>query len=155
MWEFLVDPEKATRWMGIEATLEPEPGGTYRVTVLSGNVASGQFVEVDRPRRLVFTWGWEPSEMEGPGMAVTPGSLTIEFDLEPEGDGTRLRFVHRDLPTARRRRRRTRHGWATISTGSLTAAAGKDPGTRHLARRPDAGRVTAGVEALPAPGTAG
>lgn len=60
MWEVLVDPEKATRWMGIEATLEPEPGGTYRVTVLSGNVASGQFVAVDRPRRLVYpgrdTW---------------------------------------------------------------------------------------------------
>ena len=94
VWEFLVDPEKATRWMGIEATLEPEPGGTYRVTVLSGNVASGQFVEVDRPRRLVFTWGWEPSEFEGPGMAVTPGSSTIEIDLEPEGDGTRLFFEH-------------------------------------------------------------
>ena len=45
VWEFLVDPEKATRWMGIDATLEPEPGGTYRVTVLSGNVASGQFVD--------------------------------------------------------------------------------------------------------------
>ena len=57
VWEFLVDPEKATRWMGIEATLEPEPGGTYRVTVLPGNVASGQFVEVDRPRRLVLHLG--------------------------------------------------------------------------------------------------
>ena len=36
VWEFLVDPDKATRWMGIEATLEPHPGGVYRVTVLPG-----------------------------------------------------------------------------------------------------------------------
>jgi uncharacterized protein YndB with AHSA1/START domain len=127
VWEFLVDPEKATRWMGIEATLEPEPGGTYRVTVLSGNVASGQFVEVDRPRRLVLTWGWEPSEFEGPGMAVTPGSSTIEIDLEPEGDGTRLRFVHRDLPTAEAAASHA-HGWDHYLDRLVNAAAGKDPG---------------------------
>ena len=127
VWEFLVDPEKATRWMGIEATLEPEPGGTYRVTVLSGNVASGQFLEVDRPRRLVLTWGWEPSDFKGPGMAVTPGSSTIEFDLEPEGDGTRLRFVHRDLPTAEATASHA-HGWDHYLDRLVTAAAGNDPG---------------------------
>ena len=127
VWEFLVDPEKATRWMGIDATLEPEPGGMYRVTVLSGNVASGQFVEVDRPRRLVFTWGWEPSEFEGPGMAVTAGSSTIEIDLEPEDDGTRLRFVHRDLPTAEATASHA-HGWDHYLDRLVTAAAGKDPG---------------------------
>ena len=127
VWEFLVDPEKATRWMGIDATLEPEPGGTYRVTVLSGNVASGRFVEVDRPRRLVFTWGWEPSEFEGPGMAVTAGSSTIEIDLEPEDDGTRLRFVHRDLPTAEATASHA-HGWDHYLDRLVTAAAGKDPG---------------------------
>ena len=127
VWEFLVDPEKATRWMGIDATLEPEPGGTYRVTVLSGTRASGQFVEVDRPRRLVFTWGWEPSEFEGPGMAVTPGSSTIEIELEPEGDGTRLRFVHRDLPTAEATASHA-HGWDHYLDRLVTAASGKDPG---------------------------
>ena len=69
VWEFLVDPDKATRWMGIAATLDPRPGGEYRVQVLSGNVASGQFVELDRPRRAVWTWGWEP----GANSAVLPG----------------------------------------------------------------------------------
>ena len=51
VWEFLVDSEKATRWMGGDATFEAQPGGVYRVEVLSGNVASGTFVEVDRPQR--------------------------------------------------------------------------------------------------------
>ena len=27
VWDFLVDPEKATRWMGQEATFEARPAG--------------------------------------------------------------------------------------------------------------------------------
>ena len=127
VWEFLVDPEKATRWMGIEATLEPRPGGVYRVTVLSGNVASGRFVEVDRPRRLVFTWGWEPGDYDGPGMAAAPGSTTIEIDLEPDGDGTHMRFVHRDLPSAEATASHA-HGWGHYLERLGVAAAGGDPG---------------------------
>ena len=52
---------KATRWMGQEAFFDPRPGGEYRVEVISGETSPlGEFVEVDPPRRLVFTWGWEP-----------------------------------------------------------------------------------------------
>src|SRR6266581_4184046 len=29
VWEFLVDPQKSTRWMGLNADLDPRPGGTY------------------------------------------------------------------------------------------------------------------------------
>lgn len=32
IWEFLTDPEKAVRWMGQAASLEPRPGGLYRST---------------------------------------------------------------------------------------------------------------------------
>jgi uncharacterized protein YndB with AHSA1/START domain len=53
----------------------------------------GEYVEVVRNRRVVFTWGWE-----GPGAAVGPGGSTVEIDLEPHGKGTRLRLVHRGLP---------------------------------------------------------
>jgi uncharacterized protein YndB with AHSA1/START domain len=127
VWEFLVDPEKATRWMGIDAAFEPQPGGAYRVTVLSGNVANGRFVELDPPRRLVLTWGWEPGGHEGPGSSVAPGSSTVEFELEPEGDGTRLRFVHRDLPSAEAAASHG-HGWDHYLGRLASAATGKDPG---------------------------
>ena len=49
VWEFLVDPEKATRWMGMSATLDPRPGGVYRVEIIPGNTAVGEFIEVDPP----------------------------------------------------------------------------------------------------------
>jgi uncharacterized protein YndB with AHSA1/START domain len=127
VWEFLVDPDKATRWMGIEATLEPQPGGVYRVTVLPGNVASGSFLEVDPPRRLVFTWGWEPGGFDGPGAAAKPGSTTIEIELEPQGDGTHLRFTHRDLPNAEATASHA-HGWEHYLERLVAASTGRDPG---------------------------
>ncbi len=45
VWQFLVDPTKATRWMGVGASLDPRPGGLYRVEVLPGRAARGQFVD--------------------------------------------------------------------------------------------------------------
>jgi uncharacterized protein YndB with AHSA1/START domain len=125
VWEFLVDSEKATRWMGERAALEPRPGGLYRVDVIPGHVARGEFVELDPPRRLVFTWGWEPGP-DGPN-AVPPGSSTIEIELAAEGAGTRLRFVHRDLPGAEQVESHA-HGWDHYLARLKTAAAGGDPG---------------------------
>jgi len=126
VWEFFVDPEKAVRWMGIDATLDPRPGGVYRVTVMSGNVGSGTFVELDPPRRLVFTWGWEQGG-DDKAMAVAPGSSTIEVELEPEGDGTFLRFTHRDLPSVEAVASHG-HGWDHYLGRLVTVAEGRDPG---------------------------
>ncbi len=96
LWEFFVDPEKMTRWMGVEAGAEPQPGGLYRCVVIPGHIAAGEYVELDPPHRLVFTWGWEQSDSD---TAIKPGSSTIEVELTPDGGGTRLHFVHRDLPS--------------------------------------------------------
>ena len=126
VWQFLVDPEKAIRWMGIAATLEPEPGGLYRVEVIPDTVARGTFVELDPPRRLVLTWGWEPKP-DGETYDVGPGESTIEIVLEPEGDGTRLRFEHRDLPTVEARNAHG-HGWDHFLPRLVEAAGGGDPG---------------------------
>jgi uncharacterized protein YndB with AHSA1/START domain len=123
VWEFLVDPDKATRWMGQTASFEPRPGGLYRVEVIPGNTAVGEFVELDPPRRLVFTWGWEPG-----GAGTLPvGSSTVEIELIPDGDGTLLRFSHRDLPNAESVQRHG-HGWDHYLARLAVAATGGDPG---------------------------
>ena len=126
VWELLVDPEQARRWMGVDVAFEPHPGGLYRVEVVPGHVARGSFVELDPPRRLVFTWGWEQSE-DGPPVQVPPGSSTIEIALEPDGDGTRVRFTHRDLPGAEPAASHAR-GWDHYLPRLATAAADGDPG---------------------------
>jgi uncharacterized protein YndB with AHSA1/START domain len=125
VWQFLVDPEKATRWMGQTAAFDPRPGGLYRVAVIPGHTASGEFVELDPPHRLVLTWGWEPGE-EGPN-PVAPGSTTIEIELARNGTGTTLRFTHRDLPNAEATRSHA-HGWDHYLERLVIVARGVDPG---------------------------
>jgi len=121
VWEFLVDPEKMTRWMGESATLEPRPGGLYQVGVIPGHTARGEIVEFDPPRRLVFTWGWDS------GSIVEPGSTTIEIELVPEGEGTVVRFAHVGLPDAESAQSHS-HGWDHYLTRLVSAAGGSDPG---------------------------
>jgi uncharacterized protein YndB with AHSA1/START domain len=120
VWELLVDPEQVTRWMGQVATWDVRPGGEYRFEVVPGHTARGEFVEIDPPRRLVQTWGWE----DGP---VTPGSTTIEYELVPDGDGTLLRFTHSGLPNAEAAASHA-HGWDHYFERLSIVAAGGDAG---------------------------
>ena len=121
VWEFLVDPEKLMRWKGINADLDTQPGGIFRCEVIPGHIARGEYVEIDKPNRLVFTWGWDGSE------DVPPGSSTIVIELASEGDGTSLRFVHKDLPSAEAIASHA-HGWDHYLPRLETAAGGGDPG---------------------------
>ena len=121
VWEFLVDPEKLMRWKGINADLETQPGGIFRCEVIPGHIARGEYVEIDKPNKLVFTWGWDGSE------DVPPGSSTIVIELATDGDGTSLRFVHKDLPSAEAIASHA-HGWDHYLPRLEVAAAGGNPG---------------------------
>jgi uncharacterized protein YndB with AHSA1/START domain len=93
VFRLLTDPNEYVRWKGRLAQLDPRAGGDFRVDFPEDKgTVLGEFVEVVPNRRVVFTWGWQSSEI------VPPGSSTVEIDLEPEGSGTRLRLVHRGLP---------------------------------------------------------
>jgi uncharacterized protein YndB with AHSA1/START domain len=121
VWEFFVDPEKLMRWKGIDVELDPRAGGTYYCEVIPGHKARGEYLELDKPHRLVFTWGWEGQE------GVPPGSSTIEVELTAAGDGTSLRFVHKDLPSAEAVASHA-EGWNHYLPRLEVAAAGGDPG---------------------------
>ena len=121
VWELLVDPEQAIRWMGQEATFDVRPGGEYRVGVIPGHTAGGEFVEIDPPRRLVHTWGWEGET------GVPPGSSTVVYELIPSGEGTLLRFTHRELPSAEAAESHA-HGWDHYLERLAAVGAGRDPG---------------------------
>ena len=120
VWEFITDPEKIVRWKGLAVTLDPRPGGEYRCVVLPANIAAGEVVEFDPPHRLVHTWGWEGGELP-------PGATTVEYELVPEGSGTRLKFTHRDLPNQEAADSHA-HGWDHYFERLAVAAAGGDPG---------------------------
>ena len=124
VWELLVDPQQAVKWMGMTASFDVQPGGLYRVEVIPGHAARGEFVEIDPPHRLVHTFGWEPES----GSIVGVGSTTIEYELLPDGDGTLLRFTHRDLPNAEAVASHA-HGWDHYLERLAAVAGGADPGT--------------------------
>ena len=93
VFELFTDPVQFGRWMAEGAVLDPTAGGVVRWTHPNGDTVSGRYVEVDRPRRIVFTYGWERVEV-----GIPPGSTTVEIDLIAQTDGSTLvKLVHRGL----------------------------------------------------------
>jgi uncharacterized protein YndB with AHSA1/START domain len=97
-------------WMSAvgEAEVEADvrPGGRFTVVMVGDGRRiehTGEYLAVDPPRRLEFTWvspftGSEPS--------------VVSVDLTPAGGGTRLVLTHRQLPTDEVANHRT--GWGRI-----------------------------------------
>ncbi|MFV2039557.1 MAG: SRPBCC domain-containing protein [Acidimicrobiales bacterium] len=120
VFDYLVEPAKLMTWMGLEARIDPRPGGRFWLNITGNDRASGQYLEVDRPRRVSFTWGWEGSE------EVPPGSSTVTIDLTVEGDETLVELTHSGLPEALTDRHAD--GWVHYLSRLATAATGGDPG---------------------------
>jgi uncharacterized protein YndB with AHSA1/START domain len=97
VWRAWTEPAAMIRWMGDKATLQPWPGGTFRVEYATGDVVAGEFVDVEAPQYLAFTWGWDE-----PDALTPPGSTRIEVTFEPIDDGkrTRLHMRHVEQPEA-------------------------------------------------------
>jgi uncharacterized protein YndB with AHSA1/START domain len=70
-------------WFVTTADIEARPGGVFNLHWNEDSVA-GEYVELDPPRKITFTWD------ERPKYGIT--SCTIE--LIPEADGTLLRLTH-------------------------------------------------------------
>lgn len=116
VFTYLTDAEKYTRWKGQQAELDPRPGGLYRVRMGPEAVALGEYVEVEPPTRVVFTWGWEGSG------DVPPGSTTVEITLRKDGDGTLLRLRHSGFPSDADAELH-REGWEIYVGNLVTVAA--------------------------------
>jgi uncharacterized protein YndB with AHSA1/START domain len=133
VFDMFVDADKLVRWIGISADVEARADGRFSFEVMPGQYCLGRYVIVDRPRRVVFTWGWSD-----PSMGVPPGSSVVEVTFEPEDSGrsTRLRLVHRGLPDAERGVVLHDDGW-TRFLGRLQAAVAGEPPPDYPAEPPD------------------
>ncbi len=119
---YFTEPELMLRWSGVDAKLEAEPGGIYRVDINGRDVARGEYVEVVPHSRVVYTWGWE-----GEGNPVPPGSSTVEVTLVPDAGGTIVRIRHTGLPSEESRAGHS-EGWDHYLARLAVAAPGGDPG---------------------------
>ena len=91
------DPEQLTDWWGPPGFTAPSAdvdlrgGGIYRLEMEAPDgdhfFVKGAFREILPPRRLVMTWEWEQTSMDGEVSIVT-----IEF--RRSGKGTAIELIH-------------------------------------------------------------
>jgi len=91
VWTALTDPRALAEWL-MPNNFEPRVGHVFRFHVDPMPGFSGinecKVLEVDPPRRLVYTWTVLPTAPD----ATPPPPMIVEWTLEPESDGTRLRL---------------------------------------------------------------
>ncbi len=119
VWRTVTEPDRVRLWFADAVDVRPSPGhqgsmtfGVDPATALTVNVS---VQAVDPPRSLSYRW------QHPAGSAAAAGNSTlVEFTLEAEGDGTRLRVVESGLdevtwPEEQKSRFESdhEHGWAT------------------------------------------
>lgn len=108
-----LDPEKASRWLFTTATgcmvraeIDARVGGTFNFTDRrDGEDVEhvGEYLEIERPRRLVFTFGVPK---------YSPLSTRVTVDILPLGSGCQLTLTHEGvLPEYASR---TEAGWGML-----------------------------------------
>jgi glutathione S-transferase len=117
VYDAFVTPALMSAWQSprgmavVEASAEARVGGAFRLQMRARDgtrfAVGGQYVELDRPGRLAYTWAWE----EGTPMPAGMRTL-IEIDLVDKDGGTELRMRHSgflaaDISAAHE------HGWTS------------------------------------------
>jgi len=99
LFEAWTDPDLAARWLFTSPTserhsaeLDVRVGGKWAITDRREGVdyrALGEYLEVERPRRLVFTFGM-------PQFSPAFNKVTVEVDAD--GAGSMMTLTQEDLP---------------------------------------------------------
>jgi uncharacterized protein YndB with AHSA1/START domain len=108
-----LDPKKIAQWMtapagdkSLKVSTKAMPDTEFSfVNLRDGKEINhvGQYIEIRRPHRLVFTWGVEGFPM---------GTSRVSIDFEPNGDETLMTLTHRGVEPAYLEQ--TEAGWKRI-----------------------------------------
>jgi uncharacterized protein YndB with AHSA1/START domain len=94
VFDYLVTADGLTAWLGQRAEVEPTVGGGFAVDI-AGQPIRGEYLEVQRPHRVVVSWGVLGSDEFG------AGASRVSFTLSAVAAGTRVDLLHEGLPDAR------------------------------------------------------
>jgi uncharacterized protein YndB with AHSA1/START domain len=135
VFPYWTDPDSYTLWMGNSVRLDAIPGGEYIVEMNDGFAAMGSFLQIERPHRVEFSWGWAPGAgkeiLTGPQPddLLPPGTsrVIVTLDNTQNQTGTALRLEHHDLSdeTLRANHLLT---WQTYLARLAVVVQGGDPG---------------------------
>jgi uncharacterized protein YndB with AHSA1/START domain len=94
LWEAITSEEMRARYsFGVGTVSDWTPGSAYKASVPGViDIASGENIEVDPPRRLVqsFTALWSEDVQK-------EGTSRVTWEIEPVGSSCRLRVTHDQL----------------------------------------------------------
>jgi uncharacterized protein YndB with AHSA1/START domain len=95
LWEAITDPEMRSKYsFGVQTHSDWTAGSAYESSVPGViDIAAGENLEVDPPRRLVqsFTALWSDE-------VKAVGTSRVTWEIEPVGTSCRLRVSHDQLP---------------------------------------------------------
>lgn len=107
-----LDPKTASKWLFATPTgeivrcdIDAKVGGKFTITRRDGEDIdhTGEYVEIDRPRRLVFTFAVQKFSAE---------ETRVTIDITPSDNGCDLTLTHEGvLPDWKSK---TEEGWTTI-----------------------------------------
>jgi uncharacterized protein YndB with AHSA1/START domain len=116
VFEAITDPRQALKWWGQEGKyrlrefhMDVRVGGKWScsgqsVTMGGAITIHGEFLEVDPPRKVAYTWTstWMPVSTE------------VHWELEPQGSGTLLKLTHSGFAGNADQAKNHSIGWTTI-----------------------------------------
>ncbi|HTD58368.1 MAG TPA: SRPBCC domain-containing protein [Solirubrobacteraceae bacterium] len=99
-------------WVTPVAEVDLRVGGRYRISMEdpetgTKHTAGGEYSEVSRPQRLVYSWQWEQDD----GQPDHVSTVTVSFHAD--GERTNVVLEHSGLVSSESRDSHT-HGWAGI-----------------------------------------
>jgi uncharacterized protein YndB with AHSA1/START domain len=147
-----LDPAFAAKWLFatptgkmIRAEADPRVGGRYTFTERRGDEDvehAGEYLEIKRPSRLVFTFGVPK---------YSPDTNRVTVEIEPEKAGCKLTLTQEMLPEWASFQHRTQLGWTTILEGLAANLGDTQAATNRQYGEPVEPGVVRLVRLLPGP----
>lgn len=115
------DAEGMAQWFSPMTTasipvMDLRPGGEYRIDMHGDGkdyVHTGKYIEIERPKRLRFSWHSEGTQQK---------ETIVTVELEADGDGTLLTLTHEQLPSEQSRAEHE-GGWKAILDKTVAVVA--------------------------------
>ena len=89
VFEYFTDSALWAAWWGAGSAIDARPGGRMLIRHNNGVEVTGEVLEVDPPRRIVFTYGYAAG-----AQLPKAGDSQVTIALEPQGTSTRLHLRH-------------------------------------------------------------
>jgi uncharacterized protein YndB with AHSA1/START domain len=97
VFDYFTDSALWAAWWGAGSEIEARPGGRMKIVHPGGTEVAGEVLEVEPPRRIVFTYGYATS-----AQLPKAGGSQVTIALEAIGTSTRLHLTHAFAEAAHR-----------------------------------------------------